>query len=35
MEFNELAKIKDWRKILSNFYMKPHKESDRLNLFLN
>jgi len=29
MEFNELAKIKDWRKILSNFYMKP-REGDRI-----
>ena len=33
MEFNELAKIKDWRKILSNFYTKPHKESEVEPLF--
>jgi len=29
IEFNELAKMKDWRKILSNFYMKS-KDSDKV-----
>ena len=29
IEFNELAKIKNWRKVLSNFYTKP-KENDKV-----
>ena len=33
IEFNELAKIKDWRKVLSNFYMKPKRDGEPVPLF--
>lgn len=33
VEFNELAKIKDWRKVLSNFYMKPKRDGEVVPLF--
>ena len=33
IEFNELAKIKDWRKVLSNFYTKPKEEDKTVPLF--
>ena len=33
IEFNELAKIKDWRKTLSNFYTKPKIDGEVQTLF--
>lgn len=33
VEFNQLAKIKDWRKVLSNFYMKPKRDGEVDPLF--
>ena len=33
IEFNELAKMKDWRKVLSNFYMKPKRDGEVVSLF--
>lgn len=33
IEFNELAKMKDWRKVLSNFYMKPKRDGEVVPLF--
>lgn len=33
IEFNELAKMKDWRKVLSNFYMKPKRDGEVEPLF--
>ncbi len=33
VEFNELAKMKDWRKVLSNFYMKPKRDGEVVTLF--
>lgn len=33
LEFNELAKMKNWRKTLSNFYMKPKRDGDVQVLF--
>ena len=33
MEFNELAKMDSWRKVLSNFYMKPKRDGEVVPLF--
>ena len=33
IEFNELAKMKNWRKTLSNFYMKPKRDGEVQHLF--
>ena len=33
IEFNELAKMKDWRKVLSNFYIKPKRDGEVVPLF--
>lgn len=33
IEFNELAKMESWRKVLSNFYMKPKRDGEVVSLF--
>jgi len=33
IEFNELAKIKNWRRVLSNFYTKPKEDGKVVPLF--
>ena len=33
IEFNELAKLGSWRKVLSNFYMKPKIDGEVVPLF--
>ena len=34
LEYNELAKVSHWRRVLSNFYMKPKQEDKVVPLFV-